>query len=121
MILNKLADATFIALETFRENGEGVTTPVWAAGEDGKLYVWTEKDSWKVKRIRNNGHVRISESDGRGNPKGDWMEAQARIIDSEESKKLTKALFRSKYGFQFRVFSFMGGNRTRVTIEIAQS
>ncbi len=50
-------------------NGTGVVTPVW-----GKLYVWTGADSWKVKRIRNNGRVRLVPSDARGNPEGEWEE-----------------------------------------------
>jgi len=30
---------------------------VWVAGENGSLYVWTAANSWKVKRIRNNGRL----------------------------------------------------------------
>jgi len=46
MQLDDLKNAKYIALETFRKNGEGVITPVWVAGVNGKLYVWTGANSW---------------------------------------------------------------------------
>jgi PPOX class probable F420-dependent enzyme len=119
MSQTELHKTIFIALETFRKNGEGVVTPVWVTGNDGFLYVWTNHDSWKVKRIRNNNRVRICESDARGNPKGAWQEAQARILDSEDSRDKIKQLFRSKYGFQFRIFSAMGRKSKKTVIEIS--
>ena len=42
MNLTALSKTTYIALETFRKNGEGVITPVWVAGENDKLYVLDE-------------------------------------------------------------------------------
>lgn len=74
----------YIALETFKKNGQGVSTPVWFVLNNGAFYVYTEADSWKVKRIRNNPRVRIAVCDIRGNVKGPWMEAQASLIDGEE-------------------------------------
>ena len=74
--LDDLKNAKYIALETFRKNGEGVITPVWAAGANGKLYVWTGANSWKVKRIKNDKLVRLCESDARGNPKSDWVQSE---------------------------------------------
>ena len=50
MKLSGLGDPKYIALETFRKSGEGVKTPVWTVAQDGKLLVWTQGDSWKVKR-----------------------------------------------------------------------
>lgn len=120
MTLSTLGAAQYIALETFRKNGVGVITPVWVAGENGSLFVWTDADSWKVKRIRNNGRVRLAPSDARGNPEGAWVEAKASVVDAPgDIKKIEKRLAR-KYGFMFHVFSFMGRLRRakRVGIEI---
>ena len=77
MQFKEIGNPTYIALETFRKSGDGVVTPVWVVAEGGKLYVWTVGDSGKVKRIRNNGRVRIAVSDSRGTPKSDWVEAEA--------------------------------------------
>ena len=68
MQLAEIGNPTYIVLETFRKSGEGVKTPVWVAAEDGKLYVWTVDNSGKVKRIRNNGRVRLAVSDSHAAP-----------------------------------------------------
>lgn len=118
MEISDLRKATFIAFETFRRNGEGVITPVWVAGAGDKLYVWTDLNSWKVKRIRSNNHVRICESDARGVPKGKWLVAQARVLDSDDARQEVQSLFKAKYGLQFRVFSLLGRNRPKAVVEI---
>jgi uncharacterized protein len=92
-----LQSEKYISLETFRKNGAGVKTPVWfAVGENGEIYVYTEAESGKVKRIRNNSKVRIAVSDIRGNVKGEWMDASARILseDSPEYQVANKLLDR---------------------------
>jgi uncharacterized protein len=118
----QLGKAQFIALETFKKNGSGVTTPVWVAPDNDTLFVWTERDSWKVKRIRNNSAVRLAESDARGAPKSDWFSAQAQVLDSDADIQRVKKLFKSKYGFQFTLFAIMGklrgGENKRVAVEI---
>ena len=43
---------SYINLRTFKRDGTGVDTPVWFAESDGKLYVFTEGDAYKVKRLR---------------------------------------------------------------------
>ncbi len=118
MDFTELGKAPFIALETFRHNGVGVITPVWVAGENEKLYVWTNLDSWKVKRIRNNSRVRICESDTRGNPKSDWLEAKSQVLDSEKAREKAIRLFKAKYGLQFRMFTLLGRNNPRAIVEI---
>ena len=120
MTFATLGDAQYIALETFRKNGDGVITPVWVAGENGNLYVWTDANSWKVKRIRNNGRVRVAVSDARGNVEGDWIEASATIASTEAEIKATERRLSKKYGFMFHIFSIMGRFRrtSRTSIEI---
>jgi PPOX class probable F420-dependent enzyme len=116
-----LKEATFVALETFKKSGEGVITPTWITGKDGKLYIWTELNSWKVKRIRNNPNVRICESDVAGNPKGEWFEAQARILETDEARENAHRLFLSKYKLQFRLFSLLGRKSPKAVLEIKES
>ena len=122
MTFNELGDTSYIALETFKKNGQGVSTPVWVIGKEGKLYVWTDGDSWKVKRIGNNKQVRVCQCDARGGLESEWIEAEARVLgknDEEMRKKLAK-----KYGLMYQFFNFMGKirgkNADRVVIEIYQ-
>jgi len=123
MEFKDIGNPTYIALETFRKSGEGVITPVWVTADGGKLYVWTVGDSGKVKRIRNNGRVRIAASDARGNPKSEWVEAQARVLDSQSEEETQRNRLAAKYGWQFHLFTLMGrfsrDKARHVALEIA--
>lgn len=107
MTFQDIGNPTYIALETFRKNGEGVITPVWVVAEDAKLYVWTLDNSGKVKRIRNNGRVRIAISDARGAPKSEWVEAHARVLDDPAEDQRQQQRLAKKYGWQFHIFNLM--------------
>jgi hypothetical protein len=111
---------TYLSLETFRKNGQGVPTPVWFAESNGILYITTVNDSGKVKRIRNNGRVRIAACDMRGGVSGEWFEAQARLVcDGQEEEVARKALDR-KYGLQKRLLELAaaGKNVDRVFLAV---
>ena len=82
----------YLNIETFKKNGEGVKTPVWFAADpsaavdsaEAKLYVYTISASGKVKRIRNNGGVKIAPCDMRGRVLGEWVAARAEIVTGAE-------------------------------------
>jgi hypothetical protein len=111
--LAQFAGEQFINLETFRKSGVGVPTPVWFVEQDGILYVRTIDNSGKVKRIRNNGRVRIAPCDARGGLKGEWVEAQAKIVEGETAA-MANALLDKKYGFQKKMFDSMAKLRKNV-------
>ena len=124
MEISSLGKESYINLETFRKNGEGVKTPVWVVGKNGKLYVWTGADSWKVKRIRHNGQVRVAKSDARGNTDGSWITAQARILDTPNADQQLQRELAAKYGLMYRLTRLVqrlrgAGNVKRVVIEIS--
>lgn len=104
----EVGQATYMALETFRKNGKGVNTPVWVAGENGRLYVWTLGDSYKVKRIQNNSQVRIAKSDARGNPESEWLAGEAQVHQEKTAVEAMKKRLAKKYGLLFRVFQLLG-------------
>ena len=74
----------YISLETFKKNGEGVKTPVWFVLHANAFYVYTEADSWKVKRVRNNPRVRVAVCNFRGGIKGPWLDATASLVEGDE-------------------------------------
>jgi uncharacterized protein len=86
----------YISLETFKKNGDGVRTPVWFVLHDDALYVYTEADSWKVKRIRNNPRVRVAICNVRGTVKGEWLAASASIVDGDE-RRMADTLLNRRY------------------------
>lgn len=108
MNTDKLAtfrNGKYVSLETFKRNGVGVKTPVWYVLHDQKFYIYTEANSWKVKRIRNNPRVQVAPCDIRGNVKGASIEARAQIISGEE-EKMADRLLDQKY-FLKKIFNLM--------------
>ena len=108
MTLSAFQNQQYLALETFRKNGQGVRTPVWFAQDGDAIFVWTEADSGKAKRIRRDGAVRIAPSTGAGEPLGEWIEARAKVDDSPEALRRVQTLMRKKYGIAFDLFGLLG-------------
>ncbi|WP_040779441.1 PPOX class F420-dependent oxidoreductase [Nocardia pneumoniae] len=94
--LGAVAAADYVLLTTFRKDGTPVGTAVWAVSENGKLYVWTVTDSWKVKRLRRNPTVTLQPCSATGKPHGEVIEGTARILDAEGTERVRK-LLRRKY------------------------
>ncbi len=115
----------YISLETFRRDGSGVKTPVWAAPLDGTLVVFTDGTSYKVKRLRANKKCRAAGCDARGTVKGAWSEGTCRIVEDEGHKQRALAALRQKYGWQIRVLDFFsrlsGRIKRRVILELSLS
>ena len=97
----------YLNLETLRENGEGVPTPVWFALEGGKFYIRTLGNSYKVKRIQANPAARIAPCEGNGNLKDAWTPAWAAIGDPGDLDRVQE-LLNQKYGVRKRLFDLIG-------------
>jgi hypothetical protein len=116
--LPSFAGQKYLNFESYRRSGKPVRTPLWFVESGGFLYVRTPEDTGKVKRIRRNPRVRIVVSDVRGRPKGDWMEARARIAEGAEAAQANRLLSR-KYGLVKRLIDFGTRLRGRGHIVIA--
>jgi uncharacterized protein len=114
----QFANAKYLNLETFRKIGVGVRTPVWFAPERDIFYIYTLPDAGKTKRIRNNPKVRIAPCDMRGNLRGAWVEARARICDGPEAAH-GQELLRRKYGWMKIIGDFFSRLRGRTQAVIA--
>jgi PPOX class probable F420-dependent enzyme len=115
------AGQKYISLETFKKNGQGVKTPVWFVLNNDALYAYTEADSWKVKRIRNNPRVRVAACNIRGDVKGPWLDATASLVEGDERLAPDKLLDR-KY-FLKKIFNVLSRinrhQRAMIKIETA--
>ena len=103
--LFQFAGKKHISLETYRKTGDLVRTPVWFVEENGELFVRTDSDTGKIKRIRNNPRVRVAPCNMRGTVKGTWVDGEARMIEPESSKHIF-SLLRKKYGMPYRLIRF---------------
>ena len=115
-LLEAVGNSAYIALRTFRKSGVAVDTPVWVAADGGRLYVYTGGTSGKAKRIRNSGAVAVCVSDMRGNPKGEWVPAQARVLDTPPDVERGLALLKRKYGIQYRLATMFDRNMASTVI-----
>ncbi len=114
----QFANAKYLNLETFRKTGIGVRTPVWFAQENTTFYIYSTADAGKAKRIRNNPKVRVAPCDMRGNLRGAWVDARARICEGTEAEH-GQGLLRRKYGWIKIVGDFFSRMRGRTQTVIA--
>jgi uncharacterized protein len=82
-----LSDYDVIMLETFRQNGEAVPAPVWFVQEGNTLYLVSQANAGKMKRIRQNPKVRVAGCDKRERPVTEWIDGTARLLDTAEAEK----------------------------------
>jgi hypothetical protein len=113
-LAKQFSEAKYISLETYRKSGVAVRTTVWLVEDGGLLYIRTDPNSGKAKRIRYNPHVRVARSDMRGKVEGEWADGEAGQANEKELQRV-RELFRKKYGLQIRLFGAIsrlpGGHR----------
>ncbi len=118
--LVQFSNRKYLNLVTYRRSGTAVSTPMWFVEEGGVLYVRTPARSGKVKRLRNNPRVRVVPSDGRGNPKGAWIDGRARIVvDGAEAERANRLVHR-KYGWRKKLIElwYKRNPQKRLTIAV---
>jgi uncharacterized protein len=107
------AGRKYALLTTFKRDGTPIPTPVWfGVGEDGRMYVRSEAELGKVKRIRNDPRARVAPSSVRGKPLGPNTEARARVLPEEEEARAEAALA-ANYGLFRRLYE-RGGERMSI-------
>jgi PPOX class probable F420-dependent enzyme len=83
--VSSLDGEQYISLGTFRKNGKEVLTPVWFAADPKQkslLWVYTNVNAGKVKRVRNNGRARVAPCGSTGRLKGEFQNAKARMVEA---------------------------------------
>lgn len=127
MSIEDLGNEQYISLATFKRDGSEVATPVWVAKDGDRLYVITEANSGKAKRLRNSSRARIAACDMRGNVRGPYMDVTAVLLDSAGTAAVKKLIDR-KYGLMGKLFTALeavrrtvrrSGESARVGIEIS--
>ena len=95
--------AQYVALTTYRRDGTPVTTPVWAAAEGESLYLFTNANAGKVKRMRNSSRAAIAPCTATGKVTGAQHPAEAFNLASDQMPKVWRLLVK-KYGIAARLF-----------------
>ncbi|HEY3711416.1 MAG TPA: PPOX class F420-dependent oxidoreductase [Amycolatopsis sp.] len=120
--LERLSAEKYVVLTTFRRDGRAVPSPVWAARDGDDLVIWSERNTGKVKRIRNGGRVEVQACDVRGKQThGAKATGTARLLDDEGSERVRRAIARG-YGVVGQVMMFFsrlrGGSQRTIGIAI---
>jgi PPOX class probable F420-dependent enzyme len=117
----EVTQAKYVLLTTFTKDGRPKPTPIWIAADGDRALVITEKNAWKVKRIRNTPRVTLAVCDMRGNVKGEAIDAVASVMDDSQTESVHQAINR-RYGIVGRIFNFFsklrGGNGRTVGLEL---
>ena len=92
--LEQFANQQVLNLETYRNDGQAMRTPVWFAEDSGVLFLHTVKNSGKVKRIRRTARVRVAPCAMLGTVKGEWIEGEARVLDVDGARRVDELLDR---------------------------
>ena len=100
--LDQFLDQKYINLETYKNDGTPIRTPVWFVIDKDLIYVITRDSTGKVKRLKNNQDVQIVSCSFKGKPKNEWMRGKAEKITGEEADMAIK-LRKKKYGMSARL------------------
>ncbi|HEY7109319.1 MAG TPA: PPOX class F420-dependent oxidoreductase [Nitrososphaeraceae archaeon] len=116
--LSQFSESKYISIETYKKNGTGVRTPVWFIIHQGLIYFRTDKKSGKVKRLKNNPHVKIAPCDIRGNIKKEWLDGKAHFANSEESS-IAYGMIGKKYGVRAKLVRIVNKIRGKRPVVLA--
>ena len=84
----------YISLTSFKRDGTGVATPVWFVQENGRLFVKTDRDSYKVKRISGNASVTVAECTASGRLRSEPRPARAEELPVSEARRVEELMAR---------------------------
>ena len=109
---SSLAKERYLSITTFRRDGSPASTPVWVVSDDPhRLLIATGAETWKVRRIKRDPHVRVAGCTARGKEHSEPMTGIARLVDEE---RLVRRLQREKYGWQMRLVESVNAFTRRV-------
>lgn len=96
--LEEISRGKHVSLTTYRKNGDAIATPVWHAVDGGELFIVSNADAWKVRRIRNNSQVVITVCGIRGKikPGAATLTGAARLLDQTQTQA-ARVLLARKY------------------------
>jgi uncharacterized protein len=96
--MDQIGRSKYVSLVTYRKNGTGVATPVWHVVKGDELFVVSDADAWKVKRIRRDSRAVVTVCGFRGKiaPGAPSAQGTARLLD-EAGTQRARALLAEKY------------------------
>jgi uncharacterized protein len=114
----------YVSLTSYRKNGEGVATPVWLLPHEGKLFIWTNRESFKAKRLARDPRCTVAPCNANGKQLlGPHLDGHARFVEPIRASEIA-SMMKARYGIQFaliRALNWLRGIREYAVIEISPS
>lgn len=104
----------YALLVTYKRDGTPVPTPVWFARDGHRLYVWTEINAYKAKRLRNDSRALLAPCTARGIPTGTPVAARGRVLTETSERERAATVTRSSWGFGRRLLERLSRPVTEV-------
>jgi uncharacterized protein len=96
-------EGRYLSITSVRRDGTPVATPVWFVRDGARLLVQTDRDSYKMKRIRRNPAVTIAVCNARGRLRGQPVAAIAEQLPDTELAR-AEGLLAAKYRIDLLLF-----------------
>lgn len=126
MLSQELLSAKYISFATQKRDGSMVATPVWAGNEGTALFVFSEADAGKVKRLRNFSRATVAPCTATGRVTGKAYDCEAHLLASDEDIERAYKALNNKYGWLMRMTDFFSkltgryDNRALIQIDVGK-
>jgi PPOX class probable F420-dependent enzyme len=89
---------------TYRKDGRPVSQPVWPGYDADRVYIWTEIQAYKARRLQNDSRALIAPCTFRGQPLGPPIAARGRVLEANEERDRAAQVIRSQWGWKRKAF-----------------
>ena len=97
-----LFTSNYLSLSTLKKSGQWVETPVWFAGNDHTLFIFSASKAGKVKRLCNFAQVKVAPCTVLGKTFGDSISGQAILLNDRAAINKAHQALLQRYGWQMR-------------------
>lgn len=104
----------YALLVTYKRDGSPVPSPVWFARDGDRVYVWTEINAFKAKRLRRDERALLARCTARGVPLANPVACVGRILTTDAERRHAAAVIRRSWGPARRVFERLSRPVTEV-------
>ena len=109
-------------MTSFKREGTGVATPVWAVSAGSRLFALTDLHSGRVRRIRRNPHVLVAPCRVNGTTRSEPVPAHAEVLTAAEDLDRVQRLLKERYKVSYRMVMlfYRLGRRLRGRTSVAE-
>lgn len=105
---------TYVSLTTYKKDGTPVPSPVWFGRDGDRIYVWTEVNAFKARRLRRDPRALLAPCNARGVPTGNPIAATGRVLTDEADRDRAARAIRRSWGPGRRLFEALSRPVTEV-------